>query len=214
MHRRTKILWQSKVHMCRGSALEKSQETGQFDELRFAAVVMYEIGGAVERNRDCLSQNLLFVMKMLADNWPSQDSPGITILIASVESAISSAEELAVRNAKARGWKSLADITGKLQRGSPHFIHCIKPNTSQLPGVFDHFYVSAQLQYLGVLGLVKLFRYGYPVRPSFEDFLSRSVWNRCSVLYRDATLMSFQQSPFRFFLEHNFQWFHCHVKTR
>lgn len=87
--------------------------------------------------------------------------------------------------------KSLADITGKLQRGSPHFIHCIKPNTSQLPGVFDHFYVSAQLQYLGVLGLVKLFRYGYPVRPSFEDFLARSVWSRYSALCGDATLMPF-----------------------
>lgn len=109
--------------------------------------------------------------------------------------------------------KSLADITGKLQRGSPHFIHCIKPNTSQLPGVFDHFYVSAQLQYLGVLGLVKLFRYGYPVRPSFEDFLTRSVWSRYSALCGDATLMPFYQSfPFPF--EHSFPWFCYHGKTR
>ncbi|EGW00084.1 Myosin-XVI [Cricetulus griseus] len=135
-----------------GVAMETAYSPGnQTGVLDFFFQVMYEIGGAVERNKDSLSQNLLFVMKMTSPKSFGPDFYDLWFMYLS---------------------KSLADITGKLQRGSPHFIHCIKPNTSQLPGVFDHFYVSAQLQYLGVLGLVKLFRYGYPVRPSFEDFLS------------------------------------------
>ncbi|EPY72955.1 hypothetical protein CB1_060782011 [Camelus ferus] len=78
--------------------------------------------------------------------------------------------------------KTLLDITGKLQRCSPHFVHCIKPNNSKLPDVFDNFYVSAQLQYIGVLEMVKIIRHGYPVRLSFSDFLWRlsgdPFWNR------------------------------------
>jgi myosin heavy subunit len=65
------------------------------------------------------------------------------------------------------------EIIGKLQRCSPHLVHCIKPNNSQLPDAFDHFYVSAQLQYIGVLDTVKVFRCGYPVRLPFSDFLER-----------------------------------------
>lgn len=69
--------------------------------------------------------------------------------------------------------KSLADIIGKLQNCTPHSVHCIKPNNSKLPDTFDNFYVSAQLQYIGVLDMVKIIRHGYPVRLSFTDFLSR-----------------------------------------
>lgn len=69
--------------------------------------------------------------------------------------------------------KSLADLNRRLQRALPHFVLCIKPNNSQLPDAFDHFYVSAQLQYLGVLELVKVFHYGYPIRLAFSDFLAR-----------------------------------------
>lgn len=52
-------------------------------------------------------------------------------------------------------------------------MHCIKPNSSKLAETFDNFYVSAQLQYIGVLEMVKIIRHGYPVRLAFPDFLSR-----------------------------------------
>ncbi|MGH0131327.1 UNVERIFIED_CONTAM: hypothetical protein FKN15_056372, partial [Acipenser sinensis] len=68
---------------------------------------------------------------------------------------------------------SIADITGKLQNCTPHFVQCIKPNNSKQPDSFDNFYVSTQLQYIGVLEMVKMIRYGYPVRLSFSGFLAR-----------------------------------------
>ncbi|KAM5288077.1 unconventional myosin-XVI [Ctenodactylus gundi] len=189
-----------------------------FTVMHYAGRVMYEIAGAIEKNKDSLSQNLLFVMKtsenvvvnhlfqsklsqtgsLLSSSAPFKFRGHKSALLSKKMTASSAGGEhkkcpelskLLKKKATSpflqrlqRGTpfttasqlrKSLADITGKLQRCSPHFVHCIKPNNAQLPDVFDHFYVSAQLQYLGVLELVKIFRHGYPVRLFFSEFLSR-----------------------------------------
>lgn len=54
-------------------------------------------------------------------------------------------------------------------------MECVRPNGAGQPDVFDSFHVSAQLQHIGVLEMVRMIRYGYPVRLSFPGFLSRSV---------------------------------------
>ncbi|XP_068185946.1 unconventional myosin-XVI [Antennarius striatus] len=68
---------------------------------------------------------------------------------------------------------SLAEVISKLQACTPHFVECVRPNNSGQPDTFDSFHVSAQLQYIGVLEMVRIIRYGYPVRLSFPAFLSR-----------------------------------------
>lgn len=70
---------------------------------------------------------------------------------------------------------SLSEVISKLQACTPHFVECVRPNTSGQPDSFDSFHVSAQLQYIRVLEMVRVIRYGYPVRLSFSCFLSRSV---------------------------------------
>lgn len=66
-------------------------------------------------------------------------------------------------------------MISKLQNCTPHFVECVRPNSSGQPDTFDSFHVSTQLKYIGVLDMVRVIRYGYPVRLSFSDFLSRSV---------------------------------------
>lgn len=76
---------------------------------------------------------------------------------------------------------SLSEMISKLQASTPHFVECVSPDASGQPDTFDSFHVSTQLQYIGVLEMVRMIRYGYPVRLSFPGFLSRSVQDCCCV---------------------------------
>ncbi|KAK1903550.1 Unconventional myosin-XVI, partial [Dissostichus eleginoides] len=68
---------------------------------------------------------------------------------------------------------TLSEVMSKLQACTPHFVECVRPNTSGQTEGFDSSHVSTQLQYIGVLEMVRMIRYGYPVRLSFPGFLSR-----------------------------------------
>jgi myosin-5 len=60
-----------------------------------------------------------------------------------------------------------------LEGTEPHFIRCIKPNTSQLPNIFEQELVLQQLRCCGVLEVVRISRSGYPTRHSHQEFASR-----------------------------------------
>ncbi|XP_075446830.1 unconventional myosin-XVI isoform X2 [Ascaphus truei] len=188
-----------------------------FTVLHYAGRVTYDISGAIARNKDVISQNLLFLMKTsenvvitqmfqskltqtgsLIPPYPpfkligpkqalhfkklQSTSNGETKQILKLSKLLKKKGAVSFLQRLERGGpttvttqlrKSLTEVIGKIQNSTPHFMHCIKPNSSKLPDTFDHFYMSAQLQYIGVLEMVKIIRYGYPIRLAFPDFLSR-----------------------------------------
>uniref|UniRef100_F6TDT5 Myosin XVI n=1 Tax=Xenopus tropicalis TaxID=8364 RepID=F6TDT5_XENTR len=187
-----------------------------FAVMHYAGRVTYNIFGATEKNKDVLSQNLLFVMKTsenlvinqmfqskltqtgsLIPPYPPLKLRGPKAALLFKKNSASSGETKKIlelgKLIKKKGSysflqklerggpttvsiqlrKSFTEIIGKVQSSTPHLMHCIKPNSTKLAETFDNFYVSAQLQYIGVLEMVKIIRYGYPIRLAFSDFLSR-----------------------------------------
>ncbi|KAL5131381.1 Myosin-2 [Glycine soja] len=64
----------------------------------------------------------------------------------------------------------------QLESTTPHFIRCIKPNTKQLPGIFDEVLVLQQLRCCEVLEVVRVSRAGYPTRMAHQEFSRRYVF--------------------------------------
>lgn len=61
----------------------------------------------------------------------------------------------------------------ELGQANPYFVRCIKPNGDKTADNFIPQMVLNQLKYSGMMETVRIRRAGYPVRRSFEDFLSR-----------------------------------------
>ncbi|KAM9347628.1 unconventional myosin-XVI [Symphorus nematophorus] len=112
---------------------------------------------------------------------------------------------------------TLSDVISKLQACTPHFVECVRPNASGQPDSFDSFHVSTQLQYIGVLEMVRMIRYGYPVRLSFPGFLSRykdlvvptlgdkkklSPEERCRSVLQQSKLQGWQMGSSKVFLRY------------
>ncbi|XP_056145895.1 unconventional myosin-XVI [Lampris incognitus] len=112
---------------------------------------------------------------------------------------------------------SLSEVTSKLQACTPHFVECVRPNASSQPDSFDSFHVSTQLQYIGVLEMVRTIRYGYPVRLPFSGFLSRyrdlancilgdgkkrTLEEKCRFVLQQSKLQGWQMGSSKVFLRY------------
>ncbi|KAM4609069.1 unconventional myosin-XVI isoform 2-T3 [Polymixia lowei] len=112
---------------------------------------------------------------------------------------------------------SLSEVISKLQACTPHFVECVRPNAGGEPDGFDSFHVSAQLQHIGVLEMVRTIRYGYPVRLPFPGFLSRyrdlvdttladkkklSAEEKCRAVLQYSKLQGWQMGSSKVFLRY------------
>lgn len=68
---------------------------------------------------------------------------------------------------------SLQELYEKLTSTAPHFIKCVKTNELKQANMFDSRYCLQQVEYLGLLEVVRIRRQGYPVRRTPENFVRR-----------------------------------------
>ncbi|XP_051565407.1 unconventional myosin-XVI-like isoform X1 [Myxocyprinus asiaticus] len=242
-----------------------------FTVTHYAGKMNYDLTGSLDKNRDVLPQNILFVMKssenvlihqmfqcklsqtgslvpqhqrmrlrgpkgtMLNKSTtltPARDAKkyvelnkqilkkkGATSFLQRLERCGPVTVAVQLRN-------SLSEIISKLQVCTPHFIQCVRPNSTSKPDVFDSFHVSSQLQYVGVLEMVRMIRYGYPVRLSFISFLSRyrelvdtiltdrkkvSAEEKCCLILQHCKLQGWQMGNSKVFLRY---WQADHLNDR
>ncbi|XP_035770463.1 myosin-6-like [Neolamprologus brichardi] len=71
------------------------------------------------------------------------------------------------------GVENLNKLMANLRSTQPHFVRCIIPNESKIPGVMDPFLVLHQLRCNGVLEGIRICRKGFPNRILYADFRQR-----------------------------------------
>ena len=64
----------------------------------------------------------------------------------------------------------LKELLETINKTTPHYIRCLKPNDKNRPDSFQNNQIINQLKYSGVLEAIKISRHGYPIRMAHEDF--------------------------------------------
>eukprot|EP01062_Namystynia_karyoxenos_P081097 TRINITY_DN884_c0_g2_i2.p1 TRINITY_DN884_c0_g2~~TRINITY_DN884_c0_g2_i2.p1 ORF type:complete len:1105 (+),score=321.30 TRINITY_DN884_c0_g2_i2:101-3415(+) len=147
----------------------KSTVANSFSIRHYAATVVYDTGGWLEKNSDTLKDDMRqlidesaeatgFVRRLL-DSGARQGQPG---------------KRPPTVSSKFR--KQLEELKRELDSTESHFVRTVKPNPLAKPRKVDNAYVMAQLTCAGVMETIIMKRQGYPVRQTMRDFWGRYRW--------------------------------------
>jgi myosin V len=178
---------------CKGhprlSANRKQTAALQFCVHHYAGPVEYSTDGFVEKNRDELPKEATELLR-------NSLNPFIQLLSQIIESNASERsansnrdtpnnlrrQESTFGRATVGGQfrRQLKRLREKIDRMSPHYVRCLKPNDLLVANSFDRAAVAEQLRCGGILEAVRVARAGYSNHYSHGDFLRRYrclAWN-------------------------------------
>eukprot|EP00397_Hematodinium_sp_SG-2012_P002668 GEMP01002676.1.p1 GENE.GEMP01002676.1~~GEMP01002676.1.p1 ORF type:complete len:1183 (+),score=272.76 GEMP01002676.1:35-3583(+) len=171
------------------AAVKTNQEA--FVVKHFAGDVTYQSNGFVDKNRDDISKDLMAVMN-------DSTVPYVQALFkktvrsfgTSFSSRFGTAKVLKAKQYTVSGEfrEQLEELMTSLHETQPTFVRCIKPNTRNVPNVFDRPDVVEQMRYQGVLQAIAVARAGYPVR-----WLHKDCWTRLCCLLDPASRARLQR---------------------
>ncbi|RYH20822.1 hypothetical protein EON65_22400 [archaeon] len=155
----------------------------------FAGEVLYTIDGFLAKNNDALQEDLMKLLTSTSNDFLVTVGELVpkhkTSILASISSMLGGGGGVPAPAPAAAGGKKMAasasisnqfrlqldNLMSTLRNTTPHYIKCIKPNTTKQPQNIDSVLVLQQLRYSGVLEVVRIRREGFPLRLSFAEFL-------------------------------------------
>ncbi|XP_027353787.1 myosin-2-like isoform X2 [Abrus precatorius] len=137
----------------------KGERGRAFRVRHYAGEVLYDTNGFLEKNRDTLSFDSIQLLSSCNCK-----------LLQLFSKMFNQCQKQSVGT---KFKDQLFKLMHHLESTNPHFIRCIKPNTKQLPGIYDDDLVLQQLRFFGVLQVVRLSRAGYPTRMTHQEFSRR-----------------------------------------
>ncbi|GMI63685.1 ARABIDOPSIS THALIANA MYOSIN 1, myosin 2, ARABIDOPSIS THALIANA MYOSIN 4 [Hibiscus trionum] len=140
-----------------------------FGVRHFAGEVLYDTNCFLDKNRDALNPEVVQLLSSCNGQLPQLFAKNM--LNQSLEPAISLDAPKQTVGAKFKG--QVFKLMHQLENTRPHFICCIKPNTKQLPGMFEEDIVLQQLRCYGILEVIRVSRSGYPTRMTHQAFAER-----------------------------------------
>ncbi|KAL9236379.1 hypothetical protein vseg_011058 [Gypsophila vaccaria] len=156
-------------HLSSNSCFSGSRD-GAFSICHYAGQVLYNTSGFLEKNRDPLHSDSLQLLlscscellRLFASKFDQSDK------------AVGPKGHCVQEQSVATKFKNhLYKLMQQLEKTTPHFIQCIKPNSMQRPGVFEKDLVLQQLRCCGVLEVVRIAKSGFPNQISHEEFARR-----------------------------------------
>eukprot|EP00736_Rhodelphis_marinus_P011767 Rmarinus@m.12264 len=142
----------------------------------YAADVCYATEGFLEKNRDALLPDVVDLVRSSRSSFVSglfSLSPGATPSRARPGKAAPRQSKLLQPTVAAQFKGQLAVLMEKLRGTSVQYIRCIKPNIEASPHLFDERLVRNQLQYCGVLEVIRISRVAYPYHLAHDVFCKR-----------------------------------------
>ncbi|URE22819.1 MYSc [Musa troglodytarum] len=162
-----------KQHLA-GNHCFKGERGGAFRISHYVGEVLYDSSGFLEKNRDTLHTDLVQLLLSCACQLP-QSFANNTLQPEKESSRFrqSSSFDLQKQSIVTKFKGQLFKLMQQLESTTPHFIRCIKPNSKQLPSMYEHDLVLQQLRCCGVLEVVRISRSGYPTRMTHQLFAER-----------------------------------------
>ncbi|CAA2978599.1 myosin-1 [Olea europaea subsp. europaea] len=142
----------------------------------YAGQVVYDTTGFLEKNRDLLHLDSIQLLSSCTCHLPKAFASSLLtqsekpVIGALHKSGGADSQKLSVAT-KFKG--QLFQLMQRLEKTTPHFIRCIKPNDVQSPGIYNQGLVLQQLRCCGVLEVVRISRSGFPTKMSHQKFARR-----------------------------------------
>ncbi|XP_029555404.1 unconventional myosin-XIX [Salmo trutta] len=146
---------------------DKFSKQPHFTVAHYAGKVSYQIEGMMEKNKDPVPPELIYLLKksenpllhqLFADRDPvGQGTRGLKQVVTVVSKFKNSLESL---------MKILHSTT-------PHYTRCIKPNTDCRPLTFKKEEVIMQLEACGIVETIHISAAGFPIRIPYTSFTQR-----------------------------------------
>ena len=156
----------------------------------FADTVEYLADGFLDKNRDTVNQEQLFVLrnsknKMVAKLIDFSEAPEMSSASSTTGQTLRPGQTAGAggpgknprqqfrKSVSVQFRESLADLMKTLYNTTPHYVRCIKPNDSKESFGFEERRSVQQLRACGVLETIRISSAGFPSRWTYLDFFRR-----------------------------------------
>ncbi|KAL8127189.1 hypothetical protein AgCh_014199 [Apium graveolens] len=148
---------------CKTNPCFNQEQGGAFNIRHYAGEVQYNSIGFLEKNRDSLHSDITELLLSCSSQLPR--------LFAS--NHVKGTSVFPQQSVGTKLKAHLFNLMQQLENSTPHFILCIKPNSKQIPAMFEKELVLKQLRCCEILQVVKISRSGYPTRITHQEFAER-----------------------------------------
>ncbi|NWQ62125.1 MYO19 protein, partial [Neopipo cinnamomea] len=135
----------------------------------YAGKVCYQLAAMVEKNKDAVPPELLHVLQNSKDSLLQKLFP----VTENNQNNIKTQNRAPVVTVVSKFKSSLEHLMQVLNRTTPHYVRCIKPNADCKAMTFKREEVLSQLQACGIVEAITISAAGFPVRIPFQHFNER-----------------------------------------